>query len=178
MLSPFAEQGVSRFRRGRLIHRLLQTLPDLPADQWEATTDTWLANTAADLEAEKRLAIRDETLGVLRDPALSGLFGPDSLAEVPIAGLVEINSQTLTISGQIDRLVVTGGTVTIIDYKTNRPPPVAEADVADAYIRQMAAYRAALQPVYPGRQINCVLLWTDGPRAMQISNARLEAAAL
>jgi ATP-dependent helicase/nuclease subunit A len=37
-----------------------------------------------------------------------------------------------------------------------------------AYLDQMAAYRAALSRIYPGAQIRCVLLWTDGPRLMPI----------
>ena len=177
-LSPFvAQQDVSRFRRGHLIHRLLQTLPDLPANQWESAADMWLARAAADLETDKRIAMRDETLGVLRDPDLPGLFGPDSLAEVPIAGRVTVKGRALAINGQIDRLVVGDEAVKVIDYKTNRPPPETEADVADGYIRQMAAYRAVLRAVYPDRRIDCILLWTDGPRAMLLGDARLETFA-
>jgi ATP-dependent helicase/nuclease subunit A len=33
-----------------------------------------------------------------------------------------------------------------------------------AYLRQMAAYRALLGKVYPGRQVRAALLWTQGPR--------------
>jgi ATP-dependent helicase/nuclease subunit A len=41
----------------------------------------------------------------------------------------------------------------------------------------MAAYRALLAEIYPERRIDCFLLWTDGPRLMHISLARLAAHA-
>ncbi|MEQ8665052.1 MAG: double-strand break repair helicase AddA [Rhodospirillales bacterium] len=176
-LSPFAGDDMSRFRRGRLIHRLLQTLPDIDAAEWERAATAWLAVAASDLDDAQRDAVRDETLAVLREPAFADAFGPESLAEVPIAGLVEIEGARRAIAGQVDRLVVTDERVTIIDYKTNRPPPTDETDVPAVYIRQMAAYRTALATVYPGREIACVLLWTDGPRAMVLSNARLDSEA-
>ena len=40
--------------------------------------------------------------------------------------------------------------VLIADYKTNRPPPEALAEVPPAYVLQLALYRALLQPIYPG----------------------------
>ena len=59
------------------------------------------------------------------------------------------------LSGQIDRLAVTEDAVLIVDYKTNRPPPETEDAVAPVYLRQMAAYRAALRGVYPDREVRC-----------------------
>ena len=157
---------------------MLQTLPDIDAVEWERAATTWLSVTAPDLEGDQREAIRDETLAVLprtgRSPKCSGR---GSLAEVPIAGLVDLQGGKRAIAGQVDRLVVTEDRVIIVDYKTNRPPPENEVDVPTAYVRQMAAYRAALAAVYPGREISCVLLWTDGPRAMPLSAVRLNAEA-
>lgn len=174
-LSPLAGDDLSRFRRGRLIHRLLQTLPDLPPDQWKNAATTWLGKSAGDLDEAVLHVIRDETLAVLHDPAFADVFGPGSLAEVPIAGLTEIGGVWRSVAGQIDRLVVTESHVTVIDYKTNRPPPSDETGVASAYIKQMASYRAALRAIYPDREIRCILLWTDGPRAMTLSAEQLDA---
>jgi len=41
--------------------------------------------------------------------------------------------------------------------------------VAPLYLRQLAIYHAALARIYPGREIRCALLWTEGPRLMPIS---------
>ena len=81
------------------------------------------------------------------------------------------------LAGQIDRLVVTADAVMIVDYKTLRPPPRDEAAVPSAYLDQLAAYRAAIGAIYPGRQIRCALLWTEGPRLMPVSSALLDRHA-
>ena len=102
-------------------------------------------------------------------PISAALFGPDSQAEVPLVGLVGRHA----LSGQIDRLVVAPDHVLIVDYKTLRPVPANEAEVAPIYLRQLAIYSAALARIYPGRDIRCALLWTQGPLLMPISPERL-----
>ena len=49
-------------------------------------------------------------------------------------------------------------------------------EVPSLYLRQMAAYRALLNSIYPGRRIVCALLWTDGPTLMEIPTDSLDAA--
>jgi ATP-dependent helicase/nuclease subunit A len=41
----------------------------------------------------------------------------------------------------------------------------------------MAAYRAALQAIYPEKSIRCALLWTAAPRLIELSEAALDKAA-
>ena len=65
----------------------------------------------------------------------------------------------------------------VVDYKTNRPAPAFEADVPALYLRQMAAYRAVLAGIYPKRHIESYLLWTEGPRIMQLSDHLLAGHA-
>ena len=62
-------------------------------------------------------------------------------------------------------------------YKTLRPPPQDEAQVPAAYLDQLAAYRAAIAVIYPGRAVRCALLWTEGPRLMPVSAERLDRHA-
>jgi ATP-dependent helicase/nuclease subunit A len=121
------------------------------------------------LALEAQEATLRETLAILEDPAFAAIFGPGSRAEVPVVGVFG----THALSGQIDRLVVTEDAVLIVDYKTLRPPPREEADVPAAYLAQLAAYRAAVAAIYPGRAVRCALLWTDGPRLMPVSAERL-----
>ncbi len=80
-------------------------------------------------------------------------------------------------SGQIDRLVVEDDRVLIVDYKTMRPVPASEDEVAPIYLRQLAIYREALARIYPGRDIRCALLWTQGPLLMPISPREARGAA-
>ncbi len=117
------------------------------------------------------------SLAVLDDPAFAALFGPGSRAEVPIVGLIDSGGGPQAVSGQVDRLVVAEDSVLVVDYKTNRPAPATEAEVAPVYLRQMAAYHTVLSKIYPDRRVDCALLWTDGPRLMQLSPAILDAQA-
>jgi ATP-dependent helicase/nuclease subunit A len=168
-LSPLAIAGRDRFKRGLLVHRLLQSLPELPAGDREAAARGFLALPVHGLAAEEAEELCRETLAVLGDPAFAELWGPDAQAEVPVVGLLGGHA----LSGQIDRLVVTQERVLIVDYKTLRPPPANEDDVPALYLRQLATYRAALARIYPGRAVECALLWTEAPRLMPISPARL-----
>jgi ATP-dependent helicase/nuclease subunit A len=124
---------------------------------------------------EEQDEIGRETIAVLSDPDFAELWGADAQAEVPVVGLIPGSSPGSwhALSGQIDRLVVTRERVLIVDYKTLRPPPATEEAVPAVYLRQLATYQAALQRIYPDRPVECALLWTEGPRLMPISPARL-----
>ncbi|WP_041795704.1 double-strand break repair helicase AddA [Pararhodospirillum photometricum] len=170
--SPRADSTV-RFRRGRLIHRLLQVLPDIEPSQRAQQARRWLARPAWDLDLATVEALTGEVMAVLDHPACAALFGPDSRAEVPLVGRV---GETI-VSGQVDRLAVREDGVWVVDYKTNRPPPSRVEDVDRGYLRQMAAYRAVLREVFPNQSVHCVLLWTDGPHVMPLPTTLLEHEA-
>ncbi|ROP90679.1 DNA helicase/exodeoxyribonuclease V subunit A [Stella humosa] len=170
--SPVGNDDGQRFRRGLLLHRLLQSLPDLPAGERAAASERFLAQPSHRLDPATRAAWTREVLAVLDDPAAAALFDAPGQAEVPIVGRVG----AAAISGTIDRLVVTDEAVVILDYKTNRPPPAVEADTPPLYLRQMAAYRTAVAAIYPDRPIRCAILWTDGPNLMWLSEAALDGA--
>jgi ATP-dependent helicase/nuclease subunit A len=172
--TPIGPDDRLRFRRGLLIHRLLELLPELPRERRPEACRRFLARPIHELDAAAQEEIAHETLRVLDDAVFAPLFGPGSRAEVRVAGEIEGTHGTAVLSGQVDRLVVTPGDVLVLDYKTNRPPPKAEADVAEIYLRQMAAYRAVLRRIYPGRTIGCALLWTDGPHLMPLSSWLLD----
>jgi ATP-dependent helicase/nuclease subunit A len=168
--SPLGGDSGERFIRGRLIHALLQTLPDLPPEARRKAAESYLAREVHGLEAANRLEIAEETLRLLEDTRFAALFGPQSRAEVPLVG--EVGGAV--ISAQIDRLLVSEDAVTVIDFKTNRPPPQDESAVPVIYLKQMAAYREALRRIYPDRPVRCLLLWTDGPATMALSDSLLD----
>ncbi len=168
--SPVGPDDGQRFKRGRLIHRLLQSLPEVAPDRRASTASSWLARPAHGLSPEARDEIVAEVLGVLEHPEHARLFGPGSRAEVPLTGLVDGR----VISGQVDRLLISSESVTVLDYKTNRPVPGDPSAVPTIYLGQMAAYRAVLRLIYPDLPVRCVLLWTDGPRLMTLEDALLD----
>ena len=179
VMSPLEAGGETRFMRGRLIHKLLQLLPDVAADRRAVRTRAFLDGRAGDLNPDERDRISTEVLAILRNDSFAGLFAADSRAEVPLVATLPLegpDGRPLVISGQVDRLVVTGEDVRIVDYKTNRPPPSTVEGVASLYVRQMAAYRIALASVFPGRAVRAFLLWTDGPDIMEIPQGMMDRA--
>lgn len=176
--SPLGADDGLRFRRGILVHRLLELLPEAPAERRAELARRFLARPAHALTAAQQEEIAREVLRLFDDPELAPLFGPGSFAELPIAGeITGRDGVPQVIHGQIDRLVVLDRSVLILDYKTNRPPPQVESEVAPLYLRQMATYRAAVGRIYPGKQVECALLWTDGPHLMRLSPALLDRHA-
>jgi ATP-dependent helicase/nuclease subunit A len=171
--SPLGAETGAGLVRGRLVHRLLQSLPSLAPASRLAAARRYLALPVHALAAAEQEAIAAETLAVLEHAEFAPLFATGSQAEVPVVALLGGRA----LAGQIDRLVVSAHDVLIVDYKTLRPPPRSEAAVPPAYLAQLAAYRAAVAEIYPGRAIRCALLWTEGPRLMPLSAALLDRHA-
>jgi ATP-dependent helicase/nuclease subunit A len=171
-LSPRALSEKNRFARGLLIHALLEHLPEVAAGERERAAEAFVAARGADLAPELRAEIVAETLAIARDTRFAPLFQPGSFAEVPV--VARIGGYDL--EGQIDRLAVVEDGLLIVDYKTNRPPPKTLEEVAPAYIAQLAGYRKALAPIFPGRRLRAALLWTDGPRLMEVPSTVLDDA--
>ena len=174
-LSPLADGGKARFLRGTLVHKLLQILPDIAPERRDEAVGDFLARQSS-LGEDERSAIARETLTLIDHPRLAALFGPGSRAEVALAGSAPGLPAGVRVNGHVDRLLVTPERVLVVDFKTNRPPPEDVKDVAPAYLAQMAAYRALLQVLYPGRQVTCALIWTDGARLMELPDAAMDAA--
>jgi ATP-dependent helicase/nuclease subunit A len=166
--SPLASVGgLGRFRRGDLIHRLLQRLPDLDVERRPEAARGILARER-DLTEAQRAEMADAALAVLADPRFAAVFGPGSRAEVALAGAAPRLPPGLAISGRVDRLVVEPARVLVVDFKTNRPAPERIEAAEPAYVLQMAIYWAVLGEIYPGRRIEAALVWTDGPSLMPV----------
>lgn len=166
-LSPLKADEDFRFIRGNITHKLLEILPDTPKDNWQENAEKFVALPAHNLSKKIQKSIVSETLAVLNNSEFGAIFGPGSIAEVPVTGLLD---NKRLVSGQIDRLLVTKDTVFIIDFKTNRPPPTEEKDVPLIYKNQLKAYADIMRQIYPDKKIQAALLWTDGPSLMIIKN--------
>jgi ATP-dependent helicase/nuclease subunit A len=175
--SPLAVvgEGLGRFRRGDLIHRLLERLPDIPAADRPDAARRILAREP-DLTPDQRTEMIEAAFGVLDDDRFAPVFGPGSRAEVALTGSAPGLPSGVSVSGRIDRLIITPDRVLIVDYKTNRPAPQQIEDADPAYVLQLAVYRAVLQQLYPDRAIEAALVWTDGPQLMAIPEAMMDIA--
>jgi len=163
-------------QRGRILHRLLQSLPDLPLESRAEAAARYLERRATDWPAVARAEAAERILAILDDPRFAAAFAPGSRAEVSIAGKVAALGSNGFISGQIDRLAVDATSVLIVDYKTNRVPPTRAEDTPLAYQRQMALYREAMRTAFPDRAVKAALLWTETPEMTLLPDELLDAA--
>jgi ATP-dependent helicase/nuclease subunit A len=163
--------------RGLLVHRLMQSLPELPASERASAARRYIDRAGAALDGDERDRMMAGVLGLFEEARFAPLFAAGSRAEVPIVGrLHRPGRPDVLVSGQIDRLVVTADAVLIADYKTNQVVPANPQAAPQAYLEQLALYRAVLGMIYPGRTVRAALVWTEGPDLMEFSASALDAA--
>jgi len=173
IVSSAAFEGLSQRERGILAHTLLAYLPDIEAAQRRTVALGYLAKQ--DIDDASAAEIVDETLGILEHGEFAAVFGPGSRAEVGIVADLPELGESARVNGRMDRLVVLGGNVLAVDYKTGRTVPEKSGEVPRPYLAQMALYRAALAKIFPGKRISCALVWTARPLLMPLPEALLEA---
>ncbi|NHO32943.1 double-strand break repair helicase AddA [Acetobacter fallax] len=168
-LTPNAAREAA-FRRGTLVHALLQFLPDRPPADRTDIAYHWLLRPGNGLDEQESARLVARVIAVMENPVLAPLFAAGSRAEQRLAGIVGDS----VIVGQVDRMQVLKDRVLICDFKTNRRPPASVDRIPVLYLRQMAAYRALLSSLYPGRSVECSLVWTETPVVMVIPGAVLD----
>lgn len=161
--------AAERLRIGRLVHALLQHLPDCPAARRASAAARFLDMRGTGLDDAQRAEITQAALAIIDHPELAELFGPRSVAEVDIVATLD---NGLSVSGRIDRLAESEQEIHIADFKTGRPQETVEG----AHLRQLALYRAAVAPLYPGRRLRCFLIWTRNATVVEAPPEALDAA--
>jgi ATP-dependent helicase/nuclease subunit A len=152
-------------RRGTLLHGLFERLPAVkPADR-RAAGLIWLEAQGAEAPQE----LLDAALAVIDHPELAHVFAPGTLAEAPLAGVVDGD----VIAGTVDRLLVSDDEVIVVDFKTGRKVPSDADNVPDYYKAQMGAYAAVLAGIFPDRPVRAILLYTAGPTSIELPGAML-----
>jgi ATP-dependent helicase/nuclease subunit A len=178
-VAPSAGSAADRQKalaRGRLVHRLMQSLPDIAAERRKDAAARYLANAAADFVESEQAAMAKQALAILDNQNFAEIFAPGSRAEVPIVGrIAHAGRRPIAVAGQVDRLAVTAEAVLIADYKTDRIVP-DRLDETHPYVTQLALYRALLARVFPGKTVRAALLFTDGPKLMEVPAAVMDKA--
>ncbi|MBV8925889.1 MAG: PD-(D/E)XK nuclease family protein, partial [Bradyrhizobium sp.] len=170
------EQRSKALQRGTLVHRLLQSLPDLAPDRRRDAAQKFLARNAPTWDQAERSLLGEKVLALIADSRFAAVFAEGSRAEVAIVGRLDLPARPQAlVSGQIDRLVVTANEILIVDFKTNHTPPDTAAAAPPAYIRQLALYRAILRKLYSRHTVRAALLWTESTDLMEISAPALDA---
>ncbi len=178
VLAPFNDaasltrRDSERLLIGRLTHALLQHLPRCaPLLRLDAAR-RFLSLRAPQFDDARRETLSRAAIAIVEDAGLAPLFGETSAAEVDIVARLDTQRGGLAIAGRIDRLAETEGEVFVADFKTSRP----RAELGPEQLRQLALYREAVAPLYPGKRIRCVLIFTQDASVVEPSEAALDAA--
>jgi ATP-dependent helicase/nuclease subunit A len=164
--------------RGKIIHRLLQSLADYSPALRDEAAERYLDRAVPYWAREDRQALKSAVLGILSHPDFIGLHMAGSEAEVSIMGTIKLATKEYAVSGRIDRMGVTDDHVFILDYKTNLVPPASREAIPFAHRAQLALYREVLKPIYPGKSIGCLLIYTEGPHLYSLTDEELGKALL
>ena len=163
--------------RGRIVHRLMQSLPDISAAARKSAIDRFLRSAAADFLPAEQAGMAQHSATILNDLVFAELFAAGSRAEVPIVGRIACGGGApIEVSGQVDRLAMTDDPVLIADYKTDRAIPASLTEAPQAYVGQLALYRAVLARIYPAKTIRAALIFTAGPNLIEVPVPAMEAA--
>jgi ATP-dependent helicase/nuclease subunit A len=159
---PRRSQTKQALQRGIALHRLLEILPDVTAADRPEMARQLLQRF--ELDETKQQDIITRTIALLDDARFAPLFSGAALAEAPVSALLPDGS---VLAGQIDRLLIGPAEILVLDYKSGGQIPATPHDVPLAYLRQMAAYRWALQQIW-SRPVRTALLWVEAPLLMPL----------
>ncbi len=170
------ESNDRSLEKGRLIHRMLQALPDIPAEERAEAAKRYAERAARFWPAAERQVLIDSVLKLLQDQRLHAVFAVHAQAEISIMGTLTLEGREYAVSGRIDRLAVLSDSVVILDYKTNRVPPASEETIPFSHKAQLAIYREILKPLYPAMRIDCMLIYTENATIHTLSEQALASA--
>ncbi|TXC64607.1 double-strand break repair helicase AddA [Sphingosinicella ginsenosidimutans] len=175
--APYPPPGPALKRaaeRGKLLHSLFERLPGVPPAERRARAARWLEHAAGVTDADFRDELIADACRVVDDPRFVDLFGPQSLAEAPIAAVIGGGD---VVAGTVDRLLVASDRILVADFKTGRRAPLSLDEIPSAHLRQMAAYRAALRVIFPDRAVEAALLYSAAPILHALPDSLLDAHA-
>ncbi|MDO5647096.1 double-strand break repair helicase AddA [Paracoccus sp. (in: a-proteobacteria)] len=164
--------------RGTRLHLLLEHLPAHPPADWPAVARSLFAGAEGGLPDDADTAdLLDHAAAVITAPDLADVMQPGPHAQIlhevaltaPLPGIGVLN-------GVIDRLIITDDRILAVDYKSNAQVPITPDATPVGILRQMAAYRAALRLIWPGRRVDAAVLWTATRHLMPLPDDVLDRA--
>lgn len=165
-----ADAMLDAAERGRLAHKLLESLPGLAAAEREAAALAFLARHPKPVENAADLVA--DVMRIIEAEDMAALFSPAARAEAPIAGFLTLaDGRKLALSGQIDRYVETDEEILLVDFKTGHRP----AAVPLGYQLQMAAYAALMAAAKKDKPVRCGLVWTRSGQIDWLAEGDLKA---
>ena len=98
------------------------------------------------------------------------LIVPEKILDfcLPCAIFENVYFESKIISAQFDRLTVLPDKVIIVDFKTNREPAASPQDIPDNYKKQLQVYKHLAEKIYPDKNVETYILWTNTAKLMPI----------
>ena len=148
---------------GQTVHEAIALALRDPARTPESAVRDAAARTTLAEHLDEAVADVTRALQALAAEGITGPTGPSLRVEYPVAGPAPGG---LLLTGYVDLVAVSGDRMTVIDFKTDAPPPGAAEDTYPHYAAQVRAYAALLTASLglPDRQVRCGLLFTAAGR--------------
>lgn len=151
--------GDSSLDRGSAIHKILYELAKVDHSRWgdiaQGMARQMLGPLLVQSVAREAVEVRHQ---------FKHLFEGNSQGEFPVRGTVEWGGTRHKFDWRLDRVVVSGNEVLVVEFKTDRVVPQADSGIRAEYLRQLALYRSAMRGLFPGKSVKCGILWTIEPR--------------
>ena len=143
---------------GNIIHKILEIFigSDNCKTDIEKSIKEYLEKQQNHLEQKQKNEILRQVLTIINHNKFNFLFSKNAKSEVPIIG--NINGKI--VMGKIDRLIVEGDQVIIIDYKSDRLEKSEIDQGLKKYQEQLKLYQKIMADIYPTYQIKCAIIWT------------------
>lgn len=158
--------------RGLLIHDYLDQLTKNGIHAAEHLYSSYEQDATSTLITD----CRQEAIAVVQHPTLDFIFSEKHYDKAYNETSIAYIRDGQIISGIIDRLVISGDTAWVIDYKTHRTPNAATAyNDALLYFPQLALYAEGIRKLDKVKNVKAGIVFTTGPWFRAIS---LEATIL
>jgi ATP-dependent helicase/nuclease subunit A len=162
-------------KEGLALHALLQHLGKVERSVWPMVIDKAMPVLLPD-GAERHAPLAGKARRILDNPKFAHIFGPYSRAEVPFLANARRNDTSIRLAGRIDRLVVTGTEVLLVDYKSDAQVPETSDDVPPAYLTQLGLYALVASQLFPAHTVAAAILWTTMESLMILPLEKLRQA--
>lgn len=162
--------------RGTALHALLQYLGDVPTDLRENVARSAMGSLLADGSTSTHENIIAHAMRIFDGPDAAFLFGEGSRAEVPFVADGTHKGEPMRLNGRVDRMIMRGNTVTMVDYKSDIEPPSEAKFVGGSYVTQLGLYHMLGMNLFKDYKIDAGIYWTETESLMMIPSELLQDA--
>lgn len=151
---PMDEDAIAR---GIFLHKLCELLPHVPLEKRAGLAEVHLQHSAFAGDFEMHSLVL-HVIEMMQEPATKWIFD-SGYSELPLKGEID----GIAYDVRLDRLVVQGDDLAIIDYKMSLP------ENSEAYEQQLGLYKKLVQRIYPQKKIKTYLLGIKEKKLREIS---------